>query len=125
MDNLFETAARKKFRFPFKGQITTEDLWDLTPAQLDGVYKALNRMARAQGEESLMDDRAVDADLRDQIAIVKHIFEKKKEEKEAARAAAENKAKRDRILEVLAAKQDEALKNMSEEELQKMLSEME
>ena len=124
MENLFETAARKKFRFSYKGQITTEDLWDLTPAQLDGVYKALNKTARAQGEDSLMDDRAVDVDLRDQIAIVKYIFEKKKEEKEAARAAAENKAKRDRILEVLAAKQDEALKNMSEEELQKMLSEM-
>lgn len=125
MANLFEIASKKKYRFPYKGPIGTEDLWDLAPAQLDSVYKALNKTAKTQGEDSLMDNSGVDEDLKNQIEIVKYIFEKKKEEKEAARAAAENKAKRDRIMEVLAEKQDEALKNMSEKELQKMLSETE
>lgn len=121
MENLFETATRKKFRFPYKGLIMAEDLWDLTLAQLDSVYKTLNSAAKSQGEDSLLDDGAVDPDLRDRIAIVKYVFEKKKEERETAKTAAENKAKRDHILEILAAKQDEALKNMSAEELQKML----
>ena len=27
--NLFELATRCKYRFPYRGQITIEDLWDL------------------------------------------------------------------------------------------------
>ena len=34
---MFEIATQKKFRFPFKGQISTEDLWDLTADQLDSI----------------------------------------------------------------------------------------
>ena len=28
--NIFEIAAKEKYRYPYRGQITTEDLWDLT-----------------------------------------------------------------------------------------------
>ena len=40
--NMFEIAARNKFRFPFKGMISTEDLWDLSVENLDNVFKTLN-----------------------------------------------------------------------------------
>ena len=39
----FELATKEKYRFPFKGMIGVEDLWDLDVNQLDSVFKALNK----------------------------------------------------------------------------------
>ena len=124
MANLFEIASRAKYRFPYKGLISTEDLWDLSPAQLDTIYKTLNKNAKAQGEESLLNEVTVDTALNNMVEIVKHIFNVKREEAEARKAAAANAEKRKRLLEIIAQKQDEALLNMSEADLQKMLEEL-
>lgn len=125
--NFFETASRRKFRYPFKGMITTEDLWDLTPAQLDTVYKALNKDLGITQEDSLLCVRPIDdtvTDLTNKIEIVKYIFDYKQSLAEEARTAAERSVKKQHILEVLAQKQDTALQNMSEEELMKMLNDL-
>ena len=47
--NIFEYAAKNKLRFPFRGSITTEDLYDLSPANLDSIYKTLSREAKERG----------------------------------------------------------------------------
>lgn len=124
MANLFEIASRAKYRFPYKGLISTEDLWDLSPAQLDIIYKTLNKNAKVQGEESLLNEATVDTALNNMVEIVKHIFNVKREEAEARKAAAANAEKRKRLMEIIAQKQDEALLNMSEADLQKMLEEL-
>lgn len=124
MANLFEIASREKYRFPYKGMISVEDLWDLSPAALDGVYKALNKTMKAQAEDSLMAEREADETTQNMVEIVKHIFSVKKEEAKARKMAAENAEKRRHIMDILARKQDEALNNKSEEELLKMLDEM-
>ena len=124
MANLFEIASREKYRFPYKGMISVEDLWDLSPAALDGVYKALNKTMKAQAEDSLMAEREADETTQNMVEIVKHIFSVKKEEAKARRMAAENAEKRRHIMDILARKQDEALNNKSEEELLKMLDEL-
>lgn len=122
--SLFEIATREKYRFPYKGLISAEDLWDLNAAQLDGVYKALSKEVKAQGEDSLMAETAIDKNLANKIEIVKHIFAVKQNEADARKAAAENKRKRERIAEVLAQKEDEALRNMSADELKKLMADM-
>lgn len=124
MANLFEIASREKYRFPYRGMISTEDLWDLSPDQLDVVYKTLNKNMKAQGEESLMAEDNGDPTLSNMIEIVKYIFAVKQQEANARKQAAENAEKRRRILEVLAQKQDEALHDLSEADLQKMLEEL-
>lgn len=124
MENLFEIAAREKYRFPYKGQITVEDLWDLSPTALDGIYKTLNKDIKAQDEESLMNEREADPTTANMVEIVKHIFAVKREEQRAKKAAIENAEKRRHIMDILARKQDEALNNKSEEELLKMLDEL-
>ena len=121
-NDLFEIAARKKYRFPFNGQISAEDLWDLTPAQLDRVFKTLKKDQKTSEEESLMNTKtSEDATLDNKIELVKYIFETKQAEKLAAEQKAQENARKARIREIIADKKDEALKGMSIEELQKLL----
>lgn len=120
--DLFEMATRNKFRFPYKGMISVEDLWDLGPIQLDTVYKALNREIKKADEVSLVStDNSEDAELTAKINIVKFIFDVKTNEAAARKIAAENAEKKRRIAEILAQKQEESLMSKSEDELKKML----
>lgn len=123
--DMFAMATKMKYRFPFRGMISVEDLWDLPMSQLDIVFKNLNKDIKQSQEESLMSTpNAEDTELFTKIEIVKFIFDVKRMEAEARKAAAANAEKRQRILEVLAQKQDTALQNMSEEELLKALEEI-
>lgn len=124
MANLFEIATRAKYRFPYNGKISVEDLWDLTPAQLDTIYKTLNKNMKAKGEDSLLTEATVDTTLTNMVEIVKHIFTVKRNEAEARKAAVENAEKKRRIMDALAKKQDEALNAASEEDLKKMLADL-
>lgn len=124
-ENLFEEAVRAKYRFPFKGQITAEDLWDLPLQDLDRVFKALNAEAKLSQEESLLNtpDEKTET-LQRKIEIVKHIVAVRQAEIQAAKDAAARKAQKQRIMEIIARKEDEALQSMTKEELMKMLDGM-
>ncbi len=124
-ENIFEYAARNKVRFPFKGTISTEDLWDLSLSNLDSIYKILNKQIKQSNEESLLNTKTqTDEELEVQIAIVKHIVSTKLAEQEAREKAAAKKAQKQKILAVMSAKQDEALQNSSIADLQKMLDDL-
>ena len=121
--NLFELATRKKFRFPFKGTISVEDLWDLSVQNLDTVFKALNAEAKQVKEESLLTTKSTEDTILDaKIEIVKHIVKVKLEEAEQRTKAAANREQARRLQELIATKQDAELQGKSIEELQAMLS---
>lgn len=123
--NIFELASNMKFRFPYKGMISTEDLWDLNLDQLDAVYKTLNKDVKKSQEESLLSKNTIEDEvLSAKIEIVRHIFNYKLEMAEKKERAQINAEKKRRILDILAQKQDISLQNMSEDELRKMLEEL-
>ena len=123
--NIFEYAVRNKLRFPFKGMISVEDLWDLPLSNLDSIYKILNKQVKQSEEESLLTTKTnVDKELEVQIAIVKHIVSVKLEQKEAREKAAAKKAQKQKIMSIIATKEDEALRNSSVDDLRKMLDEL-
>lgn len=125
VENIFEFASRNKVRFPFKGMISVEDLWDLSLTNLDSIYKTLNKQVKQSEEESLLSTKAsVDTELEVQIAIVKHIVSVKLAEKEAAERASAKKTQKQKIMSIIATKQDEALQNSSIDDLKKMLDEL-
>ena len=125
MEKMFEYAIRNKVRFPFKGLISVEDLWDLTLTNLDSIYKTLNKQVKQSEEESLLNTKTtVDKELDVQIAIVKHIVAVKLAEQEAREKTSAKKAQKQKIMAIIASKQDEALQNSSVEDLQKMLDEL-
>lgn len=123
--NKFEVAVRNKYRFPYKGMISVEDLWDLSLTSLDSVYKTLNSEKKQSEEDSLMSTKdEKTTELQNKIDIVKYIYSEKVAEREKKKMETENKAKKQRIMEILANKQNAALENMSEEELKAMLESM-
>ena len=123
--NIFEYAVRNKVRFPFKGMISVEDLWDLSLTNLDSIYKTLNKQIKQSKEESLLVTKtSVDTELEVQIAIVKHIVSVKLEEQDAREKAATKKAQKQKIMAIIANKEDEALQNSSVDDLRKMLDEL-
>ena len=125
VENIFEFASRNKIRFPFKGMISVEDLWDLSLTSLDSIYKTLNKQVKQSEEESLLSTKAsVDTELEVQIAIVKHIVSVKLAEKEAAEKASIKKAQKQKIMSIIATKENEALQNSSIDDLKKMLDEL-
>lgn len=123
--NIFEFATRNKIRFPFKGMISVEDMWDLSLANLDSIYKTLNKQVKQSEEESLLSTKAsVDTELEVQIAIVKHIVAVKLEEKEASEKALVKKEQKQKIMSIIAAKENAELENNSIDDLKKMLDEL-
>ena len=124
-EKIFEFATRNKVRFPFKGMISVEDLWDLSLTNLDSIYKTLNKQVKQSEEESLLNTKAsVDTELEVQIAIVKHIVSVKLAEKEVAEKASAKKAQKQKIMSIIATKENEALQNSSIDDLKKMLDEL-
>lgn len=125
-NNMFEVATRTKMRFPFKGMISVEDLWDLSVQNLDNVFKTLNSQRKKAQEESLLNVKSSEDEALDiQIEIVKYIVNVKLEEQAARAKATENREKKQKIMALMAKKDDEAMENMSKEELQKLLDELE
>jgi len=123
--NIFEQASRMKIRFAYRGMITVEDLWDLSVQELDRIFQKLNKALKESKEESLLSPQAKeDSELAIAVAIVRHIVEVKLAEAAVALAAVERKAKKEKILSILADKQDDSLRNMSSEDLTKMLEDL-
>ena len=124
--NIFEVATRNMYRFQFKGMISVEDLWQLNVKDLDFIFKTLNSQLKQVQEESLLNVKTEqDQELDTKIKIVKYIFQVKQEEEQLRLKARERKEKKQKIMEILANKEDESYNNMSKEELEKMLSDLE
>lgn len=127
-EKMFEDASRLKLRFDStKGMLSVEDLWDLpltsptgSRANLDAIAIALNRQTRDAGDEvSFVTPRADNgnAELLLKFEIVKHVIGVRVRERDDLKAASERRAKKDRILELIAKKQDQELESKSEDEL--------
>lgn len=122
MADLFKVATKKRYRFNFKGQITVEDLWNLSVEDLDKIYKNLKSQQKNASEESLLQTISKeDRELSNKIEIIKTIVMDKLAARERAMKATEKKAQKQRILEIMADKQNAALKEKTIEELQAML----
>lgn len=131
--NIFEYATRSKLRFASsRGELTTEQLWDVPLRSSDGfnlnaVAKATNEAVKVLNEENFVEATRTTAHTRVETAfeVVKHIIDVKLADENAAKKRADNKLKREKLLAVLAEKQDGKLSEMSERELKKQIAELE
>lgn len=124
--NLFEVATRANYQFPFRGMINVIDLWDLSLTNLDSVFKTLNAEVKKFEEESLLRTKLKeDEEISNKIEIVKYIVNVKLNEKKKRENDIKNAETRQKLLEIKAKRQNAALENMSDEELDKALAELE
>jgi len=129
---MFEKASRAKFRFDTpKGQLTVEDLWDLPltsstgRANLDDVARGLHRQLKNDDNVSFVDTvNKSDQVVQMKFDLVKHIIDVRLAENEIARKKQHDAEKRQKIMSIIADREDDALKNLPLEELRKALSEL-
>lgn len=126
MADIFKIAAKKKYRFSYKGTCSVEDLWDIPLEELDKMYGKLRKIQKEQGGESLLiKESKEDKELANKIEIIKAVVEDRVRAKERAAKAAEIKAQNQRILGIIADKKEADLRNKNMEELQAMLTVLE
>lgn len=86
----------------------------------------LNKDKKNADEESLLDVKDnVNTTLENKIAIIKYVVNVKQAEAAEKLLEREKKQQKQKIMNLIAKKQDETLENMSQEELLKKLSELE
>lgn len=124
---MFEKASRLKLRFETsKGFLSTEDLWDLNLISLDNIYRVVNKKIKDMQEDSLLAIRTKDEDeLRLKIEIISHIVKVKQEEATAFKQRQVRRAELELLKSLKEEKQVAALKDMSLEDLDKRIEELE
>jgi hypothetical protein len=128
--NLFEFATRNKLRFSsIKGELTAEQLWDVPLRSNDGfnlneVAKQANKSWKAATEESFVEAPRTSAHVRLEVALdlVKHVINAKLSEEETAKTRADNRIEKEKLLKILAEKQNGKLSDLSEKELQRRIA---
>lgn len=125
--NNFEKATRLRIRFETsRGNLNVEDLWRLPLAELDKLAIALNKQLKESSEESFIKAKSKDNKLLElRFDIVKHIIETLLSEDEEKKKAADKRAKREQLLELIAKKKNQELEGKSLEELEAELTKLE
>ena len=123
---MFKQASKMKLRFATnKGNLSVEDLWDLSLPVLDKLAVSYDEeLAKSPRKSFITNDTPSNTELELKFNIIKDIITDKLKEK-ADREAAKNKAaEKARLVELLAKKQSEKLESLSEDEIKQRLAEL-
>jgi len=127
---MYKQASQLKLRFDTpKGVLGVENLWDLTKEELAKVAKNYRKKikdsSKSDDEELsfLEEGKQTQSQIEDTLRfnIIKDIYTTKVAAEKESIEAAQKKLKNQKILELIAKKQDEELEGKSIEELQAML----
>lgn len=129
MAEVFEQAARLKLRFETtRGCLSSEEMWDLSLPSLDTLARGVNKRLREAEEESfipsVLQRKAPSLDAI-RLDLLKYVIGVKVIERDLAQKRAEDRAKLARLKALLAAREDEAFKTLSQDEILKQITELE
>lgn len=122
----FKQATKERLRFETsKGVLTTEQLWDLSLTNLATIVRNLKKQLKKDNDDELsfLDDSAtpVDKTVELKFNVVKEVYLEKKSDLEAIQNEASKKEHNQKILALIAEKQEGELKDKSIQELEAML----
>lgn len=129
---MFEKAVRNKIRFDTpQGRIGVEELWDLPltsrteKANLDDIARGLYRQSRSGDDVSFVTAaQKPDEILALKFDIVKHVIAVRLAENEKALKSREAAERKQKLLGLIADKENEAIANLPLDELRKMAEAM-
>jgi len=121
--NIYERAVRNKTRFSSnKGNLSVEDLFDLNLNSLNTMAKAVSKALKEESEEDFITVKSEkNTELTLQLDILKDVIGSKLTAQEAAKKAAETKAKKERLEALIIEKKEKQLGDKSVEELEELL----
>lgn len=132
MQNIFEYATRNKLRFAsIRGELTVEQLWDVPlrsrdDFNLNAIAKAANKVLKETEENFVETTKTVESTRREAaMEIVKYVIDTKLAEEAVAKTRAANRLEKEKLLAILAEKQDGKLSELTEKELQKRIAALE
>ena len=125
--SIFEKASRLQLRFAStKGSLSVEDLWGLSLESLDTLAKAVNKQIKAEEEDSFIGKKSsANSTLDLKLDILKRVIEVKIIERDAQIDRAAKNAKLSQLKALALHKTNEKLSSLSEEEINKMIKELE
>lgn len=123
---MFKQASRMKLRFATsKGNLSVEDLWDLSLPVLDKLAVSYDEeLAKSPRKSFISNDSPKNDELELKFNIVKDIITDKLKEKADRDQDKQKAAEKAKLLDLLDKKQSEKLENLSEEELRQRLAEL-
>ena len=132
-DSMFEYATRNKIRFAStRGDLSAETLWEVPLRSRDGfdldaIAKGANKALKALTEESFVSTERTAAHEKAEttLELVKYIIGVKLAEEEAAKKRADNRVEKEKLLRILAEKQDGKLSELSVSAIQKRINALE
>lgn len=122
---MYKKASKLKLRFQTnRGVLSVEQLWDLSFSDLSNTIKAQLKTVKKDNDDELSflgTTNVADSENQLRFDILKDVYLTRKEEVEAARNEAAAKENNQKIMAIIAEKQDGALKDMSIDELKALL----
>lgn len=125
--DIYKVASKQGTRIQTaRGPLNVEQLWHLTLDELDALAISLQEKVEKSSTKSFRSKRtSEDKGLKLQFDLVVDVLQTREEDAEKAKLIAERKVKNNKIREIIAEKQDGALKNKSVSQLEKLLEEEE
>jgi beta-glucosidase-like glycosyl hydrolase len=121
----FKEATRMKLRVNTSvGELSVEQLWDLSLTKLAATIKNVKKQLQKDNDDELSfldEDKKVDRVLQLTFDVLKEVYQTKQTEQVEARTALERKANNEKIMALIAKKQESELEGKSVEELQALL----
>ena len=125
--NAFLSATKKKLRFPStNGQLSTEDLWDLTLKDLDKLAVAADN-SLGVGRKSFLENpgdaaNPTQAENELRLAVLLAVINAKQDDNKAKRETADKKARLAFLTGLKEKKEIDALESLSAEDIDKEIA---
>lgn len=123
---MYKVASKMKLRFAtVKGNLSVEDLWDLSLTALDKMAVAIDDEISKSSRKSFIAETTPENEVAKlKLNILKDIIDTKMKEKNDKESEKRKQSERNRLLEILAKKEEASLENLSIEELKKKIAEL-